>query len=365
MGGILSSCKDMMDDFKKYTKDGEINYVGKMDFVNIYSGNGRVLFTGLLVSDRRITGCTIYWDGRSDSIKVPIVKTIFVDTLRTFINIPQGIHNFEIRTFDEFGHTSVPVYAIGTSYGEVYRSSLQNRSILEVNKMADEGFVTISWASMSSVSGVNSTIIRYTDNNGIVKEITSPISATNSVLSDYKSGTSVQYRTSYVPDAISIDTLYTDFKDISIVELAKVSKTDWKITGFSSEEKTGEGPPNGWASAVIDGNLSTFWHTQWSGASPGYPHWFILDMGKEVAIAFIEVFRRQGNGGGQTKHQFLYSNNGTDWTNFGTFSMNGTIDSGQKFKSTITSTTRYIKYVALEGPNFYAFLAELNVYSPI
>ena len=145
----------------------------------------------------------------------------------------------------------------------------------------------------------------------------------------------------------------------------KVSKTGWKITGFSSEEP-GEGAPNGLATAAIDNNLNTFWHSQWdSNTPPPYPHWFTVDMGVSVTITSIEVFRRQGNGNGQTKHQFFYSSNGTTWTDFGTFSMNSTIDSGQKFKSTTTPTARYIKYIALEGPDFYAFLGELNVYTPI
>jgi len=56
---------------------------------------------------------------------------------------------------------------------------------------------------------------------------------------------------------------------------------------------------------------------------------------------------------------------GTDWTDFGTFAMNAIIDAGQKFKSTSIVTARYIKYVALEEPDLYAFLAELNVSTPI
>jgi len=145
----------------------------------------------------------------------------------------------------------------------------------------------------------------------------------------------------------------------------KVSKKAWTITGFSSEEP-GEGGANGLATALIDNNLSTFWHSQWdSDTPPEYPHWFTIDMGAPVTITAIEVFRRQGNGNGQTKHQFFTSSDGKTWNDFGTFAMNATVNAGQKFKSTSTPTARYIKYVALEGPDFYAFLAELNVYTPI
>jgi len=88
-------------------------------------------------------------------------------------------------------------------------------------------------------------------------------------------------------------------------------------------------------------------------------------MGKNVVISTIEVFRRQGNGNGQTKHQFLVSNDGITWTDFGTFNMNKDTNAGQKFKSTTNPTARYIKYVALAGSKNFAFLAELNVYTPM
>ncbi|MFD0865476.1 glycoside hydrolase N-terminal domain-containing protein, partial [Tessaracoccus lubricantis] len=53
------------------------------------------------------------------------------------------------------------------------------------------------------------------------------------------------------------------------------------IAAWDSAEVTGEGPTNGFVSAAIDGNPSTFWHTQWSGGSPAYPHYIVLDLGSE------------------------------------------------------------------------------------
>lgn len=150
---------------------------------------------------------------------------------------------------------------------------------------------------------------------------------------------------------------------VTRVNMEKVSKTGWSIVGFDSQEPK-ETAPSGLATATIDDKLNTYWHTQWSGGTPPYPHWFIVDMGKDVTIACIEVFRRQGKSDGQTKHQFLYSSNGTDWTNFGIFAMDPTTNAGQKFRMSTSPTARYIKYVALQGPNYYANLAEINVYTP-
>ncbi|MFT3902401.1 MAG: DUF1735 domain-containing protein [Niabella sp.] len=45
-------------------------------------------------------------------------------------------------------------------------------------------------------------------------------------------------------------------------------RTNWSIAGFSSQEANGEGPNNGRAIFAIDGNNSTFWHSQWAGSKP-------------------------------------------------------------------------------------------------
>jgi hypothetical protein len=143
---------------------------------------------------------------------------------------------------------------------------------------------------------------------------------------------------------------------------SQLDKTAWTIIDFSSEEAGGEGPINGYVTAAIDGDINTFWHTTWSTGSPDYPHHFTVDMGAEKTIASFEVFRRQNNGNGQTKHQFLVSNDGVTWTDLGTFDMNSGSNEGQIFPMSDNPTARYFKYVATEGPNNYAFMGEINVY---
>ncbi|WP_169514947.1 DUF4998 domain-containing protein [Arenibacter latericius] len=141
----------------------------------------------------------------------------------------------------------------------------------------------------------------------------------------------------------------------------KLDKSGWTIVDFSTEEPN-EGAPNGLATAIIDDDLSTFWHSKWAGGTPPYPHHITVDMGAEKTVASFEAFRRQGNGQGQTKHQFLVSIDGETWTDLGTFDMDPSTNDGQVFAFSDIATARYFKYVALEGPNAYAFLAEINVY---
>ncbi|MBB1509692.1 glycoside hydrolase N-terminal domain-containing protein [Tessaracoccus sp. MC1756] len=53
------------------------------------------------------------------------------------------------------------------------------------------------------------------------------------------------------------------------------------VAAWDSAEAGGEGAVNGYVSAAIDGNPSTFWHTQWSAGTPNYPHYIVLDLGEE------------------------------------------------------------------------------------
>lgn len=140
----------------------------------------------------------------------------------------------------------------------------------------------------------------------------------------------------------------------------KMDKGNWTVLGFSSEEPA-EGDGNGLVTAAFDGDLGTFWHSAWAESSPEYPHYFSINIGETKEITGFECFRRQGNSGGPTKIQMLVSSDGNNWTDLGTFDFDGTSDAAQKFDVEHTEMN-YFKFVALEGPYNYAFLAEINLY---
>jgi hypothetical protein len=356
----ICSCKDMMDFHQKYIKNGEIIYLSKMDSVITYPGKNRVQISGYLTNAYNVNKIMVYWNSRADSMAFDYVQKKSMDSLNLIIpNLAEKSYLFDIYTVNSVGNRSIKVSIAGTAYGDFYRKNLVPRT--------NNGFdfdgtnVRALWLAADGLE--RGTNIRYTtETTGIASIFLSNDSA-QIALPNRKSDTPFTFQSVYVPEKTAIDTFRTSWITIPVFYEIKVSKTGWKITGFDSQEPK-EGAPNGFATAAIDDNLNTYWHTQWSGGTPGYPHWFSIDMGKDVPISSIEVFRRQGNGNGQTRHQFLYSSNGTDWTDFGTFPMDPTTNNGQKFRSTINPTARYIKYIALQGPKTYAFLAELNVYSP-
>lgn len=89
------------------------------------------------------------------------------------------------------------------------------------------------------------------------------------------------------------------------------------LTEADSEERTGETPPNGPATAAIDGDPSTFWHTQWQGGSPGFPHHITLGLpqGQTCRVTGFEYTGRSGNQNSRAKdYRLEVSENGQDWS---------------------------------------------------
>ncbi len=368
LGGIYS-CKDMMDFHKEFIKDGEIVYLSKLDSVVSYGGKNRIQLSGYLSNAYNVNKVKVYWNNRADSMLFDYTNVTTMDSLNLIIpNLKENSYIFDIYTFNAAGNRSIKVSIAGTAYGDLYRSNLVARS----SNGFDYNGVKLDALWLTADDLERGTSIRYTTESDGVKTLFLSPDSSRITLVNRKPGTPFSFQSVYVPEKAAIDTFRTAWTTLPVAYDSKVSKSGWQITGFDTQEPAeaqwSSYNYQGYAKAAIDDILTTFWHSQWSGANPPYPHWFSFDMGQSVSIASIEVFRRQDNGGGQTKHQFLYSSDGITWTDFGTFGMNASTNNGQKFRClTIPAvpTARYIKYVALQGPSNYAFLAEISVYSPM
>ncbi len=169
----------------------------------------------------------------------------------------------------------------------------------------------------------------------------------------------------------------------------KIDRTLWSFPGYnensndgtigySSQEAQGEGDKdglkNGRVMSMIDSSLNTYWHASWKVAT-NYPHWFILDMGREVTIASVEFTRRQGDARGQTgQHIYTCTEAGASdptnpdswaWVDHGSFPFDTNSDAPQACGLSSTPKARYIKvYFGTEhkGTGSQAMLADLNVY---
>ncbi|UNK70814.1 family 20 glycosylhydrolase [Microbacterium sp. H1-D42] len=70
------------------------------------------------------------------------------------------------------------------------------------------------------------------------------------------------------------------------------------IAAVSSEQRSGEPAPNGPATAAIDGNPATYWHSQWSSPEAQYPHSIVIDLGEAQQVCGLVYTGRSSTGSG-------------------------------------------------------------------
>lgn len=221
---LFLSCRKW-DGYKKYLGNGETIYAGKMDSVKVYSGFLRVRVTGILPADPNIVKCVISWSGQSgkDSVSFPISKggTYMVfDT--TFEVDEEGTKNFDVTTYDKYGNRSLTVHAVGTVYGPAYSKELSNRPIVSATFSSDGNDAIIQWDFLDLSRGPIGTVIRFLNTSNDTDSVFLPISENRVTLKDYRPNTSIAYRTLYLPDSLSIDTLSCLPDTISIKRRSEV-----------------------------------------------------------------------------------------------------------------------------------------------
>ena len=83
---------------------------------------------------------------------------------------------------------------------------------------------------------------------------------------------------------------------------------------FADSEDTEKA--DGLKEKTTDGDLTTFWHTQWFSAQPGLPHEIHWDMGHVVPLDELEYFPRQdiwGPNGAIGEYEIYVSNDPNNW----------------------------------------------------
>jgi hypothetical protein len=127
------------------------------------------------------------------------------------------------------------------------------------------------------------------------------------------------------------------------------------IAVASSEELVGEGDVNGQIGAAFDGDLSTFWHTQWEPEETPFPHTVLIDLGNSYDIAQLDYNGRSGNPNGTIAEYEIYVSD--NCRSFGTPIAAGEWEytSETKEVSFEAVTGRYVKVIAYTegaGQNF-------------
>jgi hypothetical protein len=88
---------------------------------------------------------------------------------------------------------------------------------------------------------------------------------------------------------------------VQIKPLTKFDRSSWKILSVSDEN------PGYKSINVLDGNLSTFWHSEWKPVAP-LPHWLVIDMQNPKEITRIDTYRRKNNTHTRTVEYYINDN---------------------------------------------------------
>lgn len=368
---FIVSCDDMYSIHQKYLDEGEDVYIGYPDIVAANGGYGRVQLVWKLNADPKIDECCIYWNERKDSITVAPNRTDSV--MKQIIPLTEGKYILEMVNKSNKGYRSLVKTVSVESYGREYQNSLYNRIVTD--QAATPENVTLTWSLEEGCVGVN---MKYTNKSNQQKEVFIEGEQTTLVIDDYKPGGSFTYSSLFVPEVGAIDTIPANevtaqFPSFYILskevweadyhaDYADIDRTGW-TTDASTEELTGEGAVNGRAATLLDGNLDTFWHSQWSNsAKPPMPHRLDFDMKESKTITSIELARRKSNK--DTKKVVFYiSEDNTNWTEAGSLSYPNDANPNSKvvmYPNTIKG--RYLRLMVTESNNgVNASLSELKL----
>ncbi|GHT69543.1 chitobiase [Bacteroidia bacterium] len=357
---LLASCDGMMDVHKEYIEGGELIYAPKIDSLNFIAGKERILFEFRLYNSPNVKTVDVYWNSKQDSMIIPVSPTSGLDSFYVILpNMAEQSYTFDVRTTDNFGHKSLWTTDFGNSYGERYISTVSNRRIRSINLTDRAG--EINW--MSGGEGMVRVEVEYRAKNGEIRTVHTSANDSKTLCLDVASNSKFRYRSLFIPESLSIDTLALSWEEYETAFPGEYmfDRSDWSVVSVSDETASDGGGKN----TLIDGDLGTFWHSQWDGGNAPLPHWAIIDMISPKNFFRIDIYRRAGNT--DSKSVEIYIGNSADpddasWTKIA----EGQFNSGDKLTIDIpsginTATGRYLK-VFLPDSNRDPFISIAEIY---
>lgn len=369
---LLTSCADM-DGYRDFIQDGEITYTGMAIDLDAYPGNGRALIKYGLASNPNINKTIVYWGGKQDSVVIEFDRAAMeTDTMYYIIdNLPESSYGFEVYNFDKLGFKSVPANVTCRVYGERYRSTLYDRSLLNATSINQLGDIKIIWGDsiMTSV-GME---LKYTNRSDEVVELFLANDQSEIVLTDCQAEKPLLYRSLYVPEETCIDTFYTDYQSYRLDNLFM----QMDRTKFSEYRMDNDAP-------VIQGEIKNLWdglacteltddfYNQvnfacfHAGTETTVPASFTVDLGVSAQIYQFKVNLYWPYTGGCPKIYELWGYTGegepsksgdwSEWTKLGTLDNSQTNNSAGYFngdnlflEKDASPKVRYIRVKALES----------------
>lgn len=304
---LITSCEDFTDIHKEYIEGGEIIYAPKADSIAFVAGNGRILFFCRTYNSPNVKSVNVYWNDRLDSLIVPVTLNSSYDSIQVILdNMEEKSYTFDVLLVDNFSHSSLPVTDFGSSYGENYQSMLNDRRIKDVS-ITDKG-ATIEW--YSAAEGLFANEVKYIKDDGSEKVLRMLSDEYSLFCPDAKTGEKFEFRSLFIPEIESIDTFYTAWNKYEEAFSAeyKFDRSDWLVLEVSDETADDGGGKD----ALIDNDLNSWWHSNYTEESTPLPHWAVIDMVSPKKMSKIEIYRRSGSSDTKTVEVYVGNQPGND-----------------------------------------------------
>ncbi|HKO82570.1 MAG TPA: DUF4998 domain-containing protein [Chitinophagaceae bacterium] len=277
---ILFCCKKSDTEFRDFLEEQEIIYPGVPVSVNYRPGNERIMLLWKPSPDPGITKYVVYWNNKADST---VITSANADTVKVLIpNLNEYVYSFTIYSYDAKGNSSIPLTVNNAKvYGPLYTGGLLNRGYnagtpYVVNA---DGSVQLNFNTPDTINITTS--IKYTNQAGNMVETQLAPGDNSITLPDYKAGTIVQYRSSYIPVLNAIDTFnvasYSDFPQI--YTFVQANKSLFRENALPNDVGTYSGETS--VSRLWDGSVGPQGYPNIFHSDGSYlPHVLTFDMGQ-------------------------------------------------------------------------------------
>ena len=233
----FSACKNQESLYEEYIIPGGRTYPAKAMNAKANPGNKRIEIAWQNGFDPKVTKARIFWNNDTDSVEVAINPND-KQISKTFA-LSENTYSFFIRTYHADGRVSIPAEVNGKVYGDMYESSLKNRSLKSA--VYDNGSLVLDWsAAEETVSGIT---LFCTDPHGT--NIPMPQvekSEMTTKITNFEIGSAVWYQTIFKPDTAAIDDFHASKEKVAYL----VDITSRIMTNYLAPFQTDAANPPAW-----------------------------------------------------------------------------------------------------------------------
>lgn len=289
---LLMGCEKYADDYKDYLENKELVYPGVIQSPGYRAGNLQTQLYWNPSPDPSVIKYVVSWNNGVSSLEVSATSHNPAEVVRVVVpNLNEYVYAFTITSYDSKGNSSVKKEINNVRvYGGTYVATLLNRSYNVSNpyEFLTNGNLQLNFNKRDTMNV--STTIRYTNTDGVAatKELGPEVNTL--VISDYKLGTAISYRSSYQPESNSYDVFnvsqFSDFPTIiKITQLDKSLFREFRLPTDSPDEY-------GWVLSHTWDNITGQDQGYHTGGT-GMPQSFTINLGQQVILDNFKLWQRE------------------------------------------------------------------------